>query len=213
MITARGSSWDGASDGTSDVLLGTFESTYLNGSGNVLSATNTKILDVCADDGQALITGSVRVVRQRLLLTVAHTGDVSLFAGQRHTKVTSDVSGSTAHIAGGWDYLECASTATIGAVASSCHMLDVPTSAVIAASKVAACIKTGSNTLGGTHTGKAAVFHISAPLAGSFDAFMAIGASTGYSTQSGGTPTIVGKLLVTDTSGSTLGYITINSIA
>jgi hypothetical protein len=215
MVRVNGTSWDGADDGTSDVIIGKWESTYVTGSGNVLRSSNTKAMDVCADDGGVVIaTGtSARTVRQRLLLSAAHTGDLSLFAGQRHVKVTSDISGVTAHIAGGWDYLECSATATIGSVAASYHMLDLPTSAVIAASKVASCIKTGSNTLGGTHTGVAAVFHAEAPITGAFDAFLAVGSNTGYSTQSGGTPTIVGKLLVTNSAGATLGYITINSIA
>lgn len=163
-----------------DVTLGVFSSSTA-GYGNKLTSSKTKTLDVCVDDGGAVIGATaVRGVRERLLLTAAQTGDFTGAAGQRQTKITSDCSGATGHVAGGWDYLELVSGAKPGVLASATFaMADAPSGATIPSGGVLACLSTGSNSLAGTHTGKAVAINFEAPLAGNFDYLFQIPASAG----------------------------------
>jgi hypothetical protein len=205
------------SDSTSigcDVSIGSWNSStagygkrlYYNSS----TDSKTKVLDVLADDAGAVLPvgQAFRASRARMLLTAVHTGDVSIFGNQRHIKVTSNISGVTGHVAGGWDYLECSSTATVGGAASGGYsMIDLPTSAVIAASSVISAHKFCSNTLGGTHTGKAAVLKFATPVAGAFDFGLCVGTNAGYAASTASIGTSVGRIAVCDEAGTALGYI------
>jgi hypothetical protein len=164
-----------------DVIIGDFSSSTAK-VGRVLNSSRTKILDVCADDaGELLAVGSaVRTVRQRFLLTAAHTGNVSAFGGQRQVKITSDVSGVTGNIAGGWDLCEGSATATVGAaVAATYSMVDFPAGAVIASAGVLAGHQIGAYSLSCTHTGKAACAHYPNPVSGTWDYGFIWGSATG----------------------------------
>jgi hypothetical protein len=193
-----------------DVTIGDFSSATV-GFGKALSSAKLKVFDVLADDAGAVLTtgNAYRAARLRTLLTAVHTGDVSAFGLQGHAKVTSDISGVTGHIAGAWSYLECSSTATLGS-ASAAHyaMLDLPTSAIIAASSVASGIMIGSNTLAGTHTGKAAALRIQTPVAGAWDYALCISATNcGLTLQTLQPAAYTGKIAVCDATGASLGYI------
>ena len=127
-------------------------------------------------------------------------------------KITSDLSGVTGHVYGLWGYCECTATASLAALtAGVLAMIDVPTSAVIASGYVAA-LRTGSQTLAGTHTGKAVCCAFEQPLAGAFDAWAKFGTSSGISSNAGGTLTITKKIAIYDDAGNLI-YIPAGTIA
>jgi hypothetical protein len=178
----QGTIWGSTNtDISTDVVVGDFSSSTAK-TGLPVNASRTKVLDVCADDGgDVLAVGSaVRAVRQRLLLTATHTGNVSAFGGQRQVKITGDVSGVTGNIAGGWDLLEGSAAASVGVAAAATYsMVDFPAGSVIAASGILAGHQIGAYSLGGTHTGKAACINMPNPANGTWDYGMIFGDTTG----------------------------------
>ncbi len=179
--------------GKGEFQIGAFVSAA-TGSGQVLSSTKTKALDVCADDGGVALTSSVRAGRSRLLITTATSGDQSAFGHQGQVKATASLVG-TGNTAGLWGYFE-ANNAAIhigGQVAGVYAMADLPTSADITTGGVLAALMCGSNTLAGTHNGVAAAIHIPNPVAGTWDFFAVLGSATGASAAGGaGTCTVAG---------------------
>ena len=152
------------------------------GLGQGISSSRTKAFDVCADDmGMVIAPGnSVRAGRRRMLVTAVHVGDVSIFGGQDHLKVSSDLSGLTGFVAGGWAYMECSATAkTAPLSAGHKSMVDLPSGAVIPSGGVLAGYMATSNDLGGTHTGKAVAYHVPNPVAGTWDAAFGFGSAPG----------------------------------
>ena len=190
MIKLKGSSWDGASDGTNKFQIGDFVSAAV-GSGNILDATNTKIISFYADDNAAAITtgSSVRVGEARMLCLGANaSADTSIGGWEGHIKITAAV-GSIGHKYGLWGYCELNNDAAAIASTTCCGvfaMLDVPASASIATGAIASAICIGSNDLSGTHTGKAAAIHVQNPVAGTWDTLFTIGSATGCSGAIGG---------------------------
>jgi hypothetical protein len=169
-----------AHTGKGEFHIGEFSSAAV-GKGLQLTSTRTKVLDVCGDDGGVVLTAgtSYRPLRARMLLKAVHTGDVSIFGAQGQLKVAEDQSGVTGHIAGLWGYLECSAAAHINAGCGVRGMADLPSGAVIASGGVLSAFMAASNDLGGTHTGKAVAIHVTSPVAGTWDAFAEIAASSG----------------------------------
>jgi hypothetical protein len=71
--------------------------------------------------------------------------------------------------------------ATGGAASQSVFrsVVNAPTGTTIASGKVLSAFQAGSDSLAGTHTGKASVFHVETPTAGAFDSLVIL---DGYST-------------------------------
>jgi len=218
MMTYGGTVWMPSDNTSADIIIGAFSSEtagygkrlYYNSS----TDNKTKVVDICTDDAGVVLTpgNSFKAIRHRFLLTVAHTGDVSLFGVENHVKVTSNISGVTGHVAGSWNYLECTSTATVGGAACGGYsMIDLPTSAVIAASSVISAHKFCSNTLAGTHTGKAAVLKFQTPAAGAFDFGLCVGTNVGYAASTASIGTSIGRIAVCDEAGTALGYLPVVS--
>lgn len=161
------------------IQIGEFASLLAGEGGMPLSSARTFVLRVCCDDnGKALTVGnSYNCTEDRMLLTVAHPGDVSVFGHKGHIKVTADESGNTAHIAGEWSYIEMVSGAHVNIAAGHKSMADCPSGGVI--NGVLAAYLATSNTLAGTHTGKAVAFHIPNPVAGTWDAAFGFGSASG----------------------------------
>lgn len=160
--------------------VGAFSSTSA-GSGVPLSASLTKALYLLADDGNAAIASgsSVRTVEGRVLLGHAQTGNVSVHGAVGHVKVEGALT-HTGHVGGAWGYAELDTTgSTTGPVAGVYAMCDLPTGAVVGTGGVLSGLLVGSNTLEGTHTGRAVAVHVQNPVAGTFDAFAEIGSATG----------------------------------
>jgi hypothetical protein len=166
--------------GKGSLDVGAFSSTTI-GYGLGLSSSRTCLQNIYADDGgSALTVGSAyRAGRRRTLLGAVNTGDVSIFGGQDHLKVASDNSGVTGHLAGHWGYMECSAAGKVNIAAGVKGMADLPSGAVITSGGVLSAFMAVSNDLGGTHTGKAVPIHVPNPVAGSWDAFAEVAASTG----------------------------------
>jgi hypothetical protein len=178
----------------------------VKGSGFVLTAAKTKAAVIAAEDNDAAITtgSSVRAFEGRVLIGGANTSnDVSIHGVEGHIKIKGAV-GSIGFKAGLWGYCELADSAN--AIASTqCSgvhaMLDIPTSASIAAGAVASGIVIGSNTLAGTHTGEAVCIHVPNPVAGTWDALFEIADSSGCTASSAGSS--ASKYLVVKVGGTT----------
>jgi hypothetical protein len=164
--------------------VGVFASTAA-GSGSAISASRTAASRVYADDAGVALTGSTRAALSRMLVTTAiASGDVSVFGHQGHLKVNAHMH-HTGNAAGLWGYAEMtASAVSTGHLAGVFAMCDCPTSGVIDTGGVLSGVLIGSNTLAGTHTGRAVGIHCANPVAGTFDAFLEIEASTGMVTAS-----------------------------
>lgn len=148
-----------------------------------LSATLTKALDICADDGgTALTAASIRSVRARMLIRTAVAGspDLSVFGLQGQLKVGAVAVTSSGHMAGLWGYTETISGTSITGIYSGVYaMADLPTGATLAASSVLAGVEIGSNSLAGTSTGDMSCIYVSNPVAGTWDFLLQLGSSTG----------------------------------
>lgn len=183
-----------------DVSFGTFSSTAAV-SGNKISSSKTKMIDICADDGGANFgTTDLRAVRARLLLTAAQSGAASYAAimGQVKNTAADTTTGNRAGVKG---YYEAAGSATVAA--NSCGvlgMIDVPSGSTIAAGTVGA-FTVASVDLGGTHTGKAVGVNFTEALTGAFDAAFAFPTGSEFITSSqltGGTSQYI-KILINGT--------------
>jgi hypothetical protein len=220
----RGSAWGVESAGklqedptTGVVTCGKFVSAAV-GSGNVVTATVTKAGAFYADDGAAVLTTgtNARVWETRMLILGAHgTGDVSIGGFEGHAKLVA-AAGTNGHKYGLWGYFECADSAA--AITNfGCYgvlgMLDVPTSASIAANTYPAAIGIISNTLAGTHTGKAVCINVETPVAGTWDALLRLTSASGPYTANTKYLTAAGNSLLSGTVkvyvDGTLGYIPI----
>jgi hypothetical protein len=175
--------YSGQSSGS--VCIGEFSSSTANAANMALSSSRTKALDICADDGAAALTaGSYQTVRSRVLLAKAiASGDISVQGLLGQCKVVANVA-STGYLSGVRGYVEV-SGASVSSCAGVRGMVDVPSGATIAASNYASAFMACSNDLGGTHTGKAVVMHVPNPVAGTWDAYLALDASTGCIADSG----------------------------
>lgn len=185
------------------VAIGAISSTI--GSAYVVTAAKTKAAAICAEDGASAITtgSSVRALEARILLAGANTSaNVSAFGAIGHIKQIASF-GSIGHKAGLWGYAEmAASSAAIAANLTSgiLAMLDVPATAVIAASGIASAIAIASQSLAGTHTGSAVCINVETPLAGTWDALLALTAASGVVATNT-------HLLSAGTTSSTLSHI------
>lgn len=158
------------------------------GSGVTLSASNTAALRLYADDGgEKLAAGEKRAGIARFLYATSDTDatdqTMSAFVGQ--VKIANDltIGGNLAGLCG---YLEVAAAKTLigGTLAADSvatavwGRVDLPSTAVAGTAAYLSAFAASAN-LGGTHTGKVSVLHVATPSAGTFDALLSIGASTG----------------------------------
>ena len=167
------------------IAVGVFSSVTA-GPGITLNGVDTKAAAIYSDDGNAALAAGTayRGSESRLLLTHTQTGNLSLYGGEQHLKVCSDLSAVTGIVAGGWGYLECNGSGKINVGAGLRGMIDVPNGAVIGT--IAAGVTVGSNDLSGTHTGQAVGLNIEAPVAGAWDgAFNVCSALAGSANGSG----------------------------
>lgn len=158
--------------------MGKFSSTS-QGYGLPLTKVNSFGFRVCADDkGVVFVSGaSVRANESRLLLTAAHTGNVSAHGHEAHLKITGDESGVTGILGGSWGYIEMVSGAKVNYAGGVRSMLDCPSGAEI--SGVLSAFLAAANDISGTHTGPATVIHVPNPVSGTFDFFAVFGAAPG----------------------------------
>jgi hypothetical protein len=181
MIIAKGSSWDGYSDGTSNVNFGTFVNAAV-GSGNVISSSNTTIHDVLSDDGGVALSGDTRSVRARVLLTVAQSGGNVYVTGLLgHTKLCAVADTCTASFRSGLrGYFESISGSTVGDMSTGVvGLVDAPAGATIGSGYVSSFLACSSS-LAGTHTGKAVAMDVRQPqTAGTFDALLHVVSGSG----------------------------------
>ena len=151
------------------------------GSGVALSSSKKFAKRIAADDGGvALTAGAYKANEMRMLLATAlASGDISIFGNEDHLKVVADASLSTGHLAGGWGYLEMSTTGKISYGGGYYGMLDCPSGAQVTA--LAGAFFAGSNDLRGTHgdTAPIAGLAVQNPVAGTFDALIALGSATG----------------------------------
>jgi hypothetical protein len=201
--------YDGSMPGKGQIIKGVFNATTA-GYGLQLNTGRTWIERGNADDGGKVIGGSGAAYlfgSRRLLITAAQAGNNSWYGGSDRVSITADISGVTAHVAGHWGFLEGKSGATVnvaGAVRGQC---DMPANTTIAG--VASGFMAASNSLAGTHTGIAAAFHTTNPVAGTWDVFAAFGTSGNDGTgciDAGGSkssPGTVSKWVKIDIGGTT----------
>lgn len=151
------------------------------GPGFPLTSSKTFAHRICADDGRVLLgAAAYRAQESRLLLTMASTGVVSAFGAEGHAKITGDLSGANGPVAGQWGYAEHGASAKTALVAAGVRgTADLPTGATIPLTGVLSAFLGDSIDLSGTHTGKATVFHVPNPGAGTWDYFALFGTATG----------------------------------
>jgi hypothetical protein len=170
-----------------NLTVGAFHSTD-QGSGVVISASNTAAFRVYGDDGGAkLAAGEKRVSISRFLYATSDTDatDQTMSAHVGQVKVGNDltIGGNLAGLCG---YLEVLAAKTLiggryaqASVASAVWgRVDVPATGVIGTAAYVSAFAASGN-LGGTHTGKASVIHVPNPGAGTWDLFASFGATTG----------------------------------
>jgi len=162
------------------------------GSGNVMSSAVTSIEKVYADDGGvALTSGNLRVSLSRFLIDTAVTaGSFTMRGKMGQVKIDASVV-SSGHIAGVEGYVESSASGTFGSTATGLRgVVDVPSGGVIGANVFVSGVMAYSVDLAGTHTGKAVAFDVPTPGAGTWDALMHIGPTSG-TTAAGSTKTTV----------------------
>ncbi len=148
------------------IMIGDFSS-VTQGSGLALSATNTAIVKIYSDDAGAAMTGSLRTLLARTLLTVDHSGDLSVrsIIGQIKFKDLVDLSnGVTSGVEG---YIEIAGTSNFGAASFAAGLtgvVEVTTATTI--------------TAGGYLAGVAAIYKSAATPTGVCAAFITKAGST-----------------------------------
>lgn len=90
---------------------GTFHSTSAN-YGIKLSSSQTGVIKVYGDDGGAQATGNIRTILGRALITVSHTGDLSVRGVMGQVKFSGALTTSTSTTAGVEGLLETSTTLT-----------------------------------------------------------------------------------------------------
>jgi len=171
--------WDGQNN---QIIWGRFNATA-SGYGVPLNSNRTWAMRGNADDGgKALGTGQAYLFNvNRLLITHAQTGNLSLLGSCGRLSVNADVSGVNVG-AGLWGLLEVKSSGVVGGSTGMGAVLgdiNINTSGDIGSGKIASCFLAHCESLGNSHTGKAAVIHVPNPDLGTFDAFVAFGSATG----------------------------------
>jgi hypothetical protein len=161
------------------------ESANTDGSGVALSASQTAALRVHADTGSAALTASnTRAGIFRYLIgTAITTGNISTYGLQGQLKMVADVT-VTGNQAGLCGYLETSGSITLtGSVncvkSGVAAYVDVPSGVTIGASSFVSAFGVNACDLGGTHTGKTAILHVSNPSAGGWDYFAVFSTSLG----------------------------------
>lgn len=159
----------------------------LKGSGLALSTNRTAAFRAYADDGGvALTAGAYRAAMARMLLTIAcAAGDISVYGYQSQLRVNADYHLATGILGGEWAYLEVVSGGQVLNAAALVAQLDVASGATIGSGGYAAGVLIKSNTLAGTHTGKAVAIYALNSQATVWDAFLALDASSDFLASSG----------------------------
>lgn len=156
----------------------------------IQGSTSTRAAAVYADDaGSALPAGSYVGFESRTLLTKAVAASCSVHGAMGHLR---NVVSQTAqdNIAGLWGYNESSGTVTIGGSIDSVFSgvnarVDAASGATIGSGKYVSAIGVTAD-LGGTHTGKAGIIHVTNPYAGTWDYFAIFSTNTGACTAIGG---------------------------
>jgi len=147
------------------------------GAGNIVSATQTAVVRVYADDGGVALTNTGGFIRagvfRTLIVTAAPTYGGGCFGLQAQLKVSGVAVGTTASDpnCGIWCMLESkASSVMTGTWGGCLATVSLPASAEIAADSYLACFVGYAPTIAGTTTGYVSVMHVKTPTAGTFDA-------------------------------------------
>jgi hypothetical protein len=178
---ARNILWQG---NVGDFRFGTQANT--DGSGLPVSASRTANVRIHGDTGGLTTTGSVRNVVSRLLIGTAQTAHGTITSLQGQVKAVASCTGD--YIAGVWGYFESSGTLTLTPGNAICGVratVDCPSGTTIASGKLVAGLLIDSIDLGGTHTGKAVGIYARDAATGSFDAFLALDASSEFLADSG----------------------------
>jgi hypothetical protein len=146
--------------GIGALTLGAFSSATA-GSGVALSASVTKVLAVYADDAGAAMTGSVRTILGRTLLTVDHPGDMSPRGVMGQLKLKDGVDLTNGVASGVEGYLELGGTNNFAA-----------TSFAAGVSGVVELATASTITAGGHLAGIASVYTSTATPSGTCSAFI-----------------------------------------
>jgi len=162
------------------INVGTFSSTAHVATTKALNSANTANVRLYGDDGAvALTAGAYRTGVTRTLVTTAIvSGDISIYGHQAQVRVNANVA-SSGLIGGLWALAEVTAGKTVTNIGAVVAELDIPATAVIAASSYAAAIIAMALDVNCTHTGKVSVIHVPAPLAGVYDAFASFVGTTG----------------------------------
>jgi len=166
--------YDGVMRGKGQIIKGVFNATTA-GYGLKLTSDRTWIERGNADDGGiALATGQAYLfASRRVLLTYAHSGDLSAYGGCDRCSVAADESAVTGFLGGHWGYLEVKNGGKVNVGGAVVGQIDLPTGADV--SNVVSCFLANVNHLV-SHTGKAVVVHVANPSnSGLLDAFAAFG--------------------------------------
>ena len=149
--------------------------------GNTISSGRTAAKNIYGDDGAAALTaGAYRTLVGRMLLNNAiTTGDISVFGIEGHLKVNANIT-TGAHQAGVHGKTEVVAGKTLTSMVAGVQAyVELPSTAVIASGYILSAFRAWAQDLGGTHTGKAAIFDIPNPAAGTWDFFFHMGSAPG----------------------------------
>ena len=180
-----------ASKTAATISLGTLSSAN-DTSGVALSSSKTSALKICADTGGVALTGGFeRAIQGRFLLGTAITSGADISAagieGLLKMIVSVNVGGNHAGIMG---HLESAGTLTltgsINVVKSGvASFVDLATGATIAAGTVVSAFGVNPENFG-TVTGRTALIHATAPVAGAWGALFDLSGNQGIATSAAG---------------------------
>jgi hypothetical protein len=145
---------------------------------------------VYADDNSAAIaTGnSVAAFEARTVIAGTHgANDTSIGGAEGHVKLASGVTGGSNGVKYGlWGYYEGIGTCVAGTLSTGIQcMIDIPSTATIAAAAIVSGMIIKSNDISATRTsgtGKAVCLHMPTPGAGTWDALMYVTAAGGFVT-------------------------------
>lgn len=167
---------------------GTFVSAAV-GSGNVVGAGISTIVNIFADDGgAALAAGSeYRSFRSRLLITHAQSGNNNSFEGGfGHLKYCAVADTCAPAFRAGWKgYCESISGSTLGdKTAGLLGLIDVPLGSTVGNNCIVSAVMASSYNLGGTHTGSGSGYVVAydaqTPFtSGAFDALLHASVNSG----------------------------------
>jgi hypothetical protein len=149
--------------------------------GNTISSARTSRKNFYGDDGAAALTaGAYRTLLGRLLVNNAiASGDTSIFGAEGHLKVNADIT-TSAHQGGLIGKTEVVAGKTLTSMVTGVMgSVELPSTAVIASGYVLSAFRAWAQDLGGTHTGKAAIFDIPNPVSGTWDFFFHMGSAPG----------------------------------